>query len=745
MTDKLYNLLPAVYRKRDAEQGYVLKALMAVIETEFDRLEADIDALYDDWFIETCADWVVPYIGSLLGVEGIDTRAYDLRAFIANTLAYRRRKGTAATIEEVANDVTEFPGARAVEFFQYIAATQHLDAPRPQNTTIDLKSMAWRGQDLVDPSPDETIVRREPLAVTAFDKTARTVGLHTTAPFNLSEIGIFLWRLQAYSYTGVSPAPLGDNIYSFDPTGEVIPLFNLPNPEIDVTKIAAPHQVPAPLSRRALMADLAKDTPEYFDVSPPLAVQTRATDNDLWQTVAIEDLRICDLSNFASGNPQASADPAQVAVDPVTGRLALHPTSTVQVRVNYGAGFPADVGAGTYNRSASIATWYDPVERLPDFVYVVAKTLDDDEIELLPGVVAGDVPHFTRLADAGDQWNSDRQTKTNAFGIIIMADSASYPEETPLMRVSDGQKLAIVAAGYTNLQVYEGAYYLALSPVDRRPFIDDEILRFEGIGGGEVVVDGLLIRGQIIVQHGALDSCTIRHCTLIPQAGVTNADGEVLVFTSEDDDLRNHNLDMHIYGSIVGGVRCTISRDYERSRASFHIERSILDHQGGEAIFCPVSSVDVKECTVLGSVSVRDLSADDTLFTDPVQVVRQQVGCLRYCYVPLSSRVPRRFRCQPEIAIQACAAAQGVPSLPLPQQERIQRSVQPQFVSDKFGNPAYGQLSRRTAQVITQGGENQAEIGVYNHLMSPQREMNLKAALREYVPFGLNTNIFYVS
>jgi len=30
-------------------------------------LEQDMEDLYDNWFIETCDAWVVPYIGDLLG------------------------------------------------------------------------------------------------------------------------------------------------------------------------------------------------------------------------------------------------------------------------------------------------------------------------------------------------------------------------------------------------------------------------------------------------------------------------------------------------------------------------------------------------------------------------------------------------------------------------------------------------------------------------------------------------------
>src|SRR5215472_7082979 len=65
--DRLYELLPAVYRLRDADKGYPLRALLQVISEQVNLVEADIARLYENWFIETCQDWVVPYIGELVG------------------------------------------------------------------------------------------------------------------------------------------------------------------------------------------------------------------------------------------------------------------------------------------------------------------------------------------------------------------------------------------------------------------------------------------------------------------------------------------------------------------------------------------------------------------------------------------------------------------------------------------------------------------------------------------------------
>lgn len=117
--ERLYDLLPAFYRVRDAERDESLRTLLSVIEHELETLEADIEELHEDWFIETCDEWVVPYIGDLLGVSPLyaveSAGTYSLRAYVANTLGYRRRKGTAAVLEQLARDVTGWP-AHAVEF-----------------------------------------------------------------------------------------------------------------------------------------------------------------------------------------------------------------------------------------------------------------------------------------------------------------------------------------------------------------------------------------------------------------------------------------------------------------------------------------------------------------------------------------------------------------------------------------------------------------------------------------------------
>ena len=123
---QVYSLLPAIYRIRDLEQGEPLKALLTIITEQIAVLEEDLSQLYDDQFIETCAEWVVPYIGDLISYHtpyGVFPQS--LRPEVAHTIGFRRRKGTAALLEQLARDVTGW-NAHVVESFQLLATTQYM-------------------------------------------------------------------------------------------------------------------------------------------------------------------------------------------------------------------------------------------------------------------------------------------------------------------------------------------------------------------------------------------------------------------------------------------------------------------------------------------------------------------------------------------------------------------------------------------------------------------------------------------
>src|SRR6185436_16581129 len=112
----LFSRLPEIYRTKDAEQlqPNQLRDYLAVVEEAFGAIHQNIESLYHDLFIETCDDWIIPYIGDLLGTTHLSGEPRTLRADVADTIALRRRKGTLGAIELLTYNLTQW-GVHTVE------------------------------------------------------------------------------------------------------------------------------------------------------------------------------------------------------------------------------------------------------------------------------------------------------------------------------------------------------------------------------------------------------------------------------------------------------------------------------------------------------------------------------------------------------------------------------------------------------------------------------------------------------
>ena len=240
--DRLYHLLPAVHRIRDAEQGYPLRQLIEVIAGQAAVLEENLAQLYDNHFVETAAPWALPYIADLLGIRGLGRsgeRVLRTRAEVGHTVAYRRRKGTAAMLEMLAHDVTGWP-ARVLEFFDRLAMTQHLNHLRSGNEAFT----SLRNANELE------------FFNTPFEKATRTVETRRIesgrGKWNIPNVGLFLWRLRACSLTRspLVPATIDGSEskthFRFHPLGLDAPLFNRPKTEDEITHLAEPINVPIP-------------------------------------------------------------------------------------------------------------------------------------------------------------------------------------------------------------------------------------------------------------------------------------------------------------------------------------------------------------------------------------------------------------------------------------------------------------------------------------------------------------------
>jgi hypothetical protein len=167
----------------------------------------------------------------------------------------------------------------------------------------------------------------------------------------------------------------------------------------------------------------------------------------------------------------------------------------------------------------------------------------------------------------------------------------------------------------------------------------------------------------------------------------------------------------------------------------------------------PAAPAWLERSTFLGAVHVQELPfASEVIFTGPALAERRQEGCVRFSYLPEGSQVPRRYRCQPDLEIQARAEAAAEAkgdALSKAERDALHAEVSgwlvPSFTSARYGQPGYAQLHLSCPRQITTGAADGSEMGAFCHLKQPQREANLRLRLEEYLPFGLEPGIVYVT
>ena len=125
----------------DAREGELdrrpLSRLLDLLGGTLDELDKVIGALYDDHFVERASPEALTLIGELFSARLLGTDPRVNRAVVARTIAWRRRKGTLATIEEVLG-VTSGWGTEVDEAFRSLLYTQPVNAVLP-----------WRGRTTI--------------------------------------------------------------------------------------------------------------------------------------------------------------------------------------------------------------------------------------------------------------------------------------------------------------------------------------------------------------------------------------------------------------------------------------------------------------------------------------------------------------------------------------------------------------------------------------------------------------------
>jgi hypothetical protein len=461
--DKIWTLIPAVYRAEDSDILDVdgpLREIANRIGVQAAIVRRSIDRLWEDQSIETCDDWVIPYIGELLATNLVPSLdGPGRRVDVAKTIRYRRRSGTVAILEEIAHDITRWE-VRVVELFRRLARSRHLLDPQVGLISLDLPpsgdTLFQRAQKLVGeftaaPLGGLADLRNAYGAAktdSAFDEFAHTadfrLGRGRTGWYEIQKLGVFVWRLRSFGVELATPVRCGTgDLYTFDPTGRMLPLFARASRASqasygDAWVAAQEWQLPGP-------------------ITPGLYEKERAN-------LYPDDPNATTRSLQVFHKPGSFYDPidsSAVAVHPHLGTFKITPPIHPEpVAVTYYYGFSSEIGAGPYDRLR--VTGASPTTSVPTIV------------------------HGGGNLDPGTS------------GTCTIADSLTYATVISLVALTSGGQLTIRSAN------------------GQRPLVrlgEDWI--FQG-DGGSLYFDGVFLSGADLVLRGRFDHVRLACCTLDP-------------------------------------------------------------------------------------------------------------------------------------------------------------------------------------------------------------------------------------
>ena len=695
--EQLYALLPATYRTRDVENGLPLQALIRVLSEQTAILEDNILQLYDDEFIETCASWVIPYIGDLVGASPlyeIGAALRSRRAEVANTIGYRRRKGTLLALEQVASDVSGMP-AVAVEFFKRLITTESMRHIRPRhaantdlrhglqferiggafdtlNRTVEVRRIAPRIRTLSDP-----------------DTAPLEVALHGGGRFNVPDIGVwYLWRWKSNRISNAPAFEIDSQRYMFSPLGNDMPLFNQVLPHESFSRLMGRMDVPQPIQRREFLEHLG----DFYPSSMQLIADGAPIDISL----------ICcrDLSD-QNGDQWGCTCPGKIAIDPVLGRIQFGAgvPAPQSLRLNYCYGFAADIGGGPYDRTANLPPLAPPA------------------VSFYATVGSSATP---ALEDAVAAWNSQAP---GAKGLIVLPDFESFNVNltgAAAIHIPSNSALWIVSAQPGSVPIFSNARVTLRGDMQVN-------------GTGQLVVNGVWIAGSVQVQDAG--NVQFSDCTLVPGISLTRDGlpvdpGEPSIVAATPG--ANLSLLRTISGSLLvseGGLSRICSSVVDASSRCAVAYAAIDPASEG-------ADLHIEDSTVIGKIHVHTMElASNSIFMarrprhDPWKAAvwcgRKQAGCVRFCFVPADSIIPRHYRCLPPDAGQEPA-------------------LRPQFVSLRYGHPSYALLSGAVPMAVWTGADNGSQMGVYKSLEETEAVRNVQLRAPEFLPFNMEAGVFLV-
>ncbi len=731
--EKIWALIPEVYRNADglAERPGQLRALVEILAEQAAVARRSVDRLWSDTRADEADDWAIPYIGALIGARPVNAlNRPGQRVNLARTILYRRRQGTARLMELLADDIADWDAVASEAFRRLIRHWHMLDSgPQPGPITrsplwgyADLR--ATRISDVLDGPHDD---------LSHFPDVRRHRGL--SGRYGIPKVNLHLFRQYAFPLSGVTPRLIDDELYTLDPSGRDVALFQVGGRVIEDSCAAAREwEMRAPIPCRRL--NFAGFRPEIGHAPPGLAALLAPIYGRRFATEA-GMLEAADAALAADPAPPNSLSDTEAALliaaamEPDTPRRNLLPggdPAALSIALAVAADFDDPPLGPQVLYGANLAEWgidHGPpgwVEALVDPARGRVRLLNplppdrDLHVQLIYygafwPVGAGTHDRASSLSDGPFTLIDVDQPDFTAplSGELRFRDSRTFRPLLP----GDG---VIRADGDLTLSAWNG----------ERPFVEATpaggVLTLRAVAPGlTLTIDGLWLgvlgaaATQLLID-GTWAKVVLRNVTLdpggeraaAPAAAPESIPPVTLAFGGAIDDIL---IDRSVTGPILEQVTaldpCAVD--------TMTLCNAIIYGGGPEpTILLRNARLRLDRSTVFGDLVTGRLDASEVLVDGQVRVEDVQSGCFRFSAAASGGRVPQPY--------ESHFFTGGLP----PQT----------FVSRRFGDAGYAQLSEVAPPEIREGGENGTEMGAYNAALDPIKRADLRSKLEEFMPIN---------
>jgi hypothetical protein len=753
-TEKLWNWIPGHYRTEDAHTPTpgTLRRLIEQMGTDAATLRRRIDRLWENNFVELADDDALVQLGELLAtrmVHALNRRGR--RVDVARTIFYRRRKGTPRVLESLLTDITGWTGVQ-LETWRLLGRTHHLLEPAPTRTTIfsDTPRGGWA---------DLRSQRLPSLAYTGFEELAHTPDFRrydrgVRGRYGIPKVGAHLYRMRAFKVIYPTLAPLGDNHFTFDPSGRAVPLFQpADRPTADQWEQLREWQMPKALSCRLFNHSEYEWTDAIIDaISPPLAEAALLKKYSGWRIpstlelrrflTALEIIALPDIVNIMNASLVTECGRAKLYTSDLDAgqaalTLAVGEDNDIESALSSSEVICADLTPGGEIEIAlplieTMGVIADPRLGLaltpsvnpilaPVLHYGAPGEIGAGTYDRRFDIVTEDV-HV--LSDGGDDIGPIPMTIPSLLAPVDqVADSKTYNPGSDLggledyrLQAENFQRPYLLRSIAAAPLLWKFTAALKDPPTELRHLVLEGLwLGIEDADQAEVPNPTLPVEA-ILAFEGVWDRIEIRHCTIDPggeKIRMNPPAGTPIPYVKLE--IRGHVEELIIESSITGPIAEVDVGGDPSSVGKLIIRDSIIRGIPGtvDAISTLLAAVEIERSTVIGNIVVNRLHASDSLFTGTGEVTDLQHSCFRFS-----------------------AALEG--KWPHPFESHFYTDFSPLWlVSTTFGDPGFGLLSEAAPAEILRGAENHAAMGVYNHLFDAIKRDDLRAKFSEFLPFDV--------